>query len=115
MDKLAVIGFILAATVLESVGDALVRLGLHSGALWPRISFFTAGAALLFGYGTSLNLAPLEFGRVVGLYVAMLFVMFQIVNLVIFRIAPTPPVLIGGALVVVGGLIVSFWPTAQAS
>ena len=40
------------------------------------------GTVLLFGYGLSLNLAPLEFGQVVGLYVATLFVVWQIINAV---------------------------------
>ncbi|HKY18907.1 MAG TPA: hypothetical protein VJL82_08230, partial [Rhizomicrobium sp.] len=69
-------------------------------------------AALLAGYGTFLNLAPLEFGQVVGLYIATLFVMWQIINFAFFRELPTLPILAGGALIVTGGLIVSFWKTA---
>jgi len=41
-------------------------------AWFPRGAFFALGAALLFGYGLSLNLVPIEFSRVVGLYVAIL-------------------------------------------
>jgi small multidrug resistance family-3 protein len=79
-------------------------------AAWlPRGAFFAAGAALLFGYGLSLNLAPVEFSRVVGLYIAILFVMWQVVNLIVFRSTPAPPVLIGGVLIVVGGAIVTLW------
>jgi hypothetical protein len=55
-----------------------------------------------------LNLAPLEFGRVVGLYIATLFVVWQVVNFISFRATPDLPVIIGGALIVVGGAIVSF-------
>ena len=64
---------------------------------------------MLFGYGLSLNMAPLEFGRVVGLYIATLFVVWQIVNFIAFRSLPSLPVLGGGALIIAGGLIVSFW------
>jgi len=67
------------------------------------------GAVLLFGYGFSLNLAPVEFRQVVGLYIATLFVVWQVINYVFFRTLPTPPILAGGLLVVVGGLIVTFW------
>jgi hypothetical protein len=67
------------------------------------------GAALLFGYGLSLNLAPLEFGHVVGLYIATLFVVWQIINAIAFRALPTVPIAVGGALILAGGLIVSFW------
>jgi small multidrug resistance family-3 protein len=70
------------------------------------------GAVLLAGYGTFLNLAPLEFGQVVGLYIAVLFVMWQIINFLFFRTLPTLPVFTGGLLIVAGGLIVSFWKSA---
>jgi small multidrug resistance family-3 protein len=35
---------------------------------------------MLFDYGVSLNLAPIEFHRVVGMYIATLFVVWRIVN-----------------------------------
>ena len=65
---------------------------------------------LLFGYGLFLNLAPLEFRQVVGLYIATLFVVWQIVNFAFFRTLPTLPILVGGALIVTGGCLVTFWP-----
>ena len=70
-----------------------------------------AGAALLFGYGASLNLAPLEFGQVVGLYIATLFVIWQIINFIAFRSVPSLPILVGGLFIVIGGSIVTFWKT----
>jgi len=56
-----------------------------------------------------VNLPPVEFGRVVGLYIATLFVVWQIVNFAFFGAVPPPPVLLGGALIVIGGGIVTFW------
>jgi hypothetical protein len=56
-----------------------------------------------------LNLAPLDFGRVVGLYIATLFVVWQVVNFMTFRSLPTLPILVGGALIIAGGAFVSFW------
>lgn len=109
MDKLVILAFLIAATTLEASGDAIVRMGLNEQALVPRIVLFLIGAVLLFGYGLSLNLAPLEFGRVVGLYIATLFVVWQFVNFIAFRAVPTVPILIGGALIVAGGSIVTFW------
>jgi small multidrug resistance family-3 protein len=64
---------------------------------------FLAGAALLLSYGTFLNLAPLEFSRVIGLYLATLFVVWQIINYIAFRTLPTLPILVGGAFIVTGG------------
>ena len=101
--------FLIAATSLETFGDAIVRMGIGQTAWLPRGALFLAGALLLFGYGLSLNLAPVEFGRVVGLYIAILFIMWQVVNLIVFRSPPGMPVLFGGLLIVVGGLIVTFW------
>jgi hypothetical protein len=101
--------FLIAATTLETFGDAIVRIGIGQTAWLPRVALFLAGALLLFGYGLSLNLAPIEFSRVVGLYIATLFIVWQMVNLVVFRAPPGTPVWFGGALIVAGGLIVTFW------
>ena len=101
--------FLIAATTLETFGDAIVRMGIGQTAWLPRVALFLAGALLLFGYGLSLNLAPIEFGRVAGLYIATLFIVWQLVNLIVFRAPPAMPVWFGGALIVVGGLIVTFW------
>ena len=107
-----VLAFLIVATALEVSGDALIRKSLFEHAGMARLALFVLGAALLAGYGTFLNLAPLEFGQVVGLYIATLFVMWQIINFAFFRELPTLPILAGGALIVTGGLIVSFWKTA---
>lgn len=107
---LAVIGFLIAATVLEVSGDATVRVALHGRApMAARLGFYLLGAGLLLGYGTFLNLAPLEFREVVGLYIAILFVVWQAINFAFFGTLPTPPIFLGGILIVAGGLIVSFW------
>ena len=108
---LGALALLIVATVLEVSGDATVRLALHgkAAALPVRLGLYALGAALLFGYGTFLNRAPLEFRDVVGLYIATLFVVWQIVNFIFFRTLPTLPTLAGGALIVAGGLIVSFW------
>jgi hypothetical protein len=100
------------ATTLEVTGDAIIRKSLFEHQGPARIGLFLAGAALLAGYGTFLNLAPLEFGKVVGLYIATLFVVWQVITFFAFRTLPTIPVMLGGALIVSGGLIVSFWKTA---
>jgi len=109
LNKLVILSFLIVATTVEASGDAIVRMGLNEQALVPRIVLFLIGAILLFGYGLSLNLAPLEFGRVVGLYIATLFVVWQIISFIAFRSVPTIPILLGGALIIAGGCIVTFW------
>ena len=112
MQYLIVWAYLIAATSFEASGDALVRLGLLERIGTARIAVMAAGAVLLFLYGVMLNLAPLPFGRVVGLYIATLFAVWQVVNFVTFRALPTLPILAGGALIIVGGLLVSFWQPA---
>jgi hypothetical protein len=101
--------FLILATTLEACGDAMVRLGLRQNSLPLRAILFLAGAVLLFGYGVFVNLPAVEFGRIAGLYIATLFVVWQIVNLAVFGTLPPIPVLVGGALIVIGGCIVTFW------
>ncbi|HEY0267053.1 MAG TPA: hypothetical protein VGC16_09895 [Rhizomicrobium sp.] len=112
LESVPVLVFLIVATAMEVTGDALIRKGLYDHAGAWRIVLFLLGIALLTGYGTFLNLAPLEFGQVVGLYIATLFVMWQVINFLFFRSLPTVPVLLGGAMIVAGGLVVSFWKTA---
>src|ERR1044071_9508189 len=87
-----VVAFLVVATALEVSGDALIRKALFENAGWARLGLFALGAGLLAGYGTFLNLAPLEFGQVVGLYIATLFVMWQIINFAFFRSLSTLPI-----------------------
>jgi hypothetical protein len=105
--------FLLIATTLEVSGDAVVRIAIYNQAGIARIGLVFAGATLLLGYGFALNLAPVEFGRVVGLYIATLFLIWQIINFIAFRALPNVPILIGGTLIVAGGLIVTFWKAAN--
>jgi small multidrug resistance family-3 protein len=106
-----ILAFLIAATTLEVSGDAIVRIALldYAGMTAVRIGLFAVGAALVSGYATFLNLAPLEFREVVGLYIATLFVVWQAINFAFFRTLPTLPILAGGVLIVTGGLLVSFW------
>jgi len=111
LGTLQAIAFLVAATVLEVSGDAVIRIALrdHAGLSGIRVALFVLGAALVFGYGTFLNLAPLEFGQVVGLYIAVLFIVWQVINFAFFGTLPTIPTVAGGVLIVAGGAIVSFW------
>jgi hypothetical protein len=104
--------FLVIATTLEVSGDAVVRMAIYNHAGMIRIALFLAGAALLLGYGSFLNLAPLEFGRVVGIYIATLFIVWQLISFIAFRALPTLPIVVGGALVIAGGAIISFWSRA---
>ena len=102
-------GILLLAAALEAGGDALVRLGLHSATPSNRIGFFAAGAVVLFLYGLTVNAPNWDFGRLLGVYVTLFFVVAQVINLVVFHVKPGAPILAGGALIVAGGLVMTLW------
>jgi len=101
--------FLIIATTLEVSGDAIIRMCVYNHTGLARIGFGFLGMLLLLGYGISLNLAPVEFSQVVGLYIATLFIVWQIINYIFFKSVPTVPIMIGGGFIVAGGLIVTFW------
>jgi hypothetical protein len=106
---LAAFVILVAATTLEAFGDAVVRIGLFNRSGVAQAATLLGGGILLFGYGTLLNFAPVPFERVVGLYIATLFCVWQVVAFLTFRTLPSIQVLVGGALIVSGGLLVTFW------
>jgi hypothetical protein len=110
-NMLAAFLLLIAATTVESFGDAVVRIGLFNRSGLSQILTLLGGGVL--SYGMFLNLAPVPFERVVGLYSATLFCVWQIVAFVTFHAVPSVPVLIGGAMVVAGGLVVTFWQEAS--
>ncbi len=97
------------AAMLEAGGDAMIRAGLHSASPNARVGWMLLGAATLFAYGTTVNLPPWDFGRLLGAYVALFFLVTQVVNAVAFGQRPTLPVMVGGTLIVAGGLVITFW------
>ena len=104
-----VLAFIVAATIFEAIGDAVMRIALHYQMMPGRILLFASATVLHAMYGASLNLAPIEFANATGIYLASLFIAFQVVNYVFFRHVPGPGVLVGGILILSGAAIVYFW------
>jgi hypothetical protein len=100
--------FLILSTTFEVCGDALIRKSMYDYTGAYRLIAVAVGTALLFGYGFMLNLAPVEFGKVVGLYIATLFIVWQTVNYFVFHTVPPASVLVGGGMIVIGGLIVTF-------
>ena len=109
MKHTTIIALLLVATTLEASGDAIVRIGLNTAGTPVRVLMMLTGAAMLFCYGLTLNLAPLDFGPLIGAYVATFFVVGQIINLVVFRTPPSLPVIVGGLFILTGGAIITLW------
>ena len=97
---------LLAAAVLEAGGDALIRGGLHRSGIM-RAAFFACGAIALFGYGGMVNAPPWDFGRLLGIYVVFFFLIAQLVAWLAFGKTPSVAILIGGALIVAGGVVIA--------
>jgi small multidrug resistance family-3 protein len=112
MGNLTILAILTLAAVLEAGGDALARSGLHAGSLPGRVGYLAAGAAVLFAYGVTVNTPSWDFGRLLGVYVALFFVVAQLINLFAFGMKPALPVYAGGALIIAGGLLITFWRQA---
>ena len=103
------LALLVLATTLEAGGDAIIRVGLRSHPVPLRLALMLAGTAVLYGYGLTLNLAPLDWGRLIGAYVATFFVVGQVINLIAFHSAPSLPIVVGGLFIVAGGAIITAW------
>jgi drug/metabolite transporter superfamily protein YnfA len=95
---------LIVAATLESGGDAAIRLGL----LHDTKSLLVLGALLLVAYGFVVNVNRLvDFGTLMGGYIAVFFAVSQVLSMALGG-RPAPTTLVGGAFIVVGGLIVQY-------
>jgi drug/metabolite transporter superfamily protein YnfA len=99
---------LLLAALLEAGGDALVRSGLR-GAGANRWVWMLAGGVVLFAYGCAVNTPAWDFGRLLGIYVVFFFVVAQLISWIAFHQKPDGGVWAGGALIVLGGIVLSVW------
>ena len=92
---------LVVAAALEVGGDALVRIGLAG-----RPSAIAAGALTLFAYGVVVNKSGLDFNRLMGVYIAVFFVVSQVISFILFRQVPDDRIILGGGFIVTGGLLI---------
>jgi len=107
MRYFAALVLLVTAAVLEAGGDALVRLGLHSSLTGRRTLFLAAGGLVLFGYGCLVNGPPWDFGRLIGVYVVVFFLMAQVIGWFVFGEVPSRGIWLGGLFILIGGAIIS--------
>ena len=98
---LKVLVTLIVAAGLEVGGDALVRLGLAG-----RSYLIAAGAATLLVYAVLVNKSGLDFNRMMGVYIAVFFVVSQVISFVIFKQVPDDRLLLGGGFIITGGLVI---------
>ena len=92
---------LLLAAGLEVGGDALVRMGLEGPKYW-----MAAGAITLFAYGVLVNTSGVDFNRLMGIYIALFFLVSQIISWALFGQVPDDRILLGGGMIVAGGLVI---------
>ena len=97
------------AASLEVLGDSFFQSGLYRSSGSNRSLWFLAGVGVLGMYGLFVNLPQWDFGKLLGVYVALFFVVAQVVAKVRFHQSPSTPILVGGSLIVAGGLVITFW------
>ena len=90
---------LVAAAILEVGGIALVRMGLQRQS-WMLI----AGAVSLVAYGVMVNQGRVDFGRLMGGYIAVFFVTSQVIAILLFADRPSLRTLIAGSLIAAGGI-----------
>jgi hypothetical protein len=97
------------AALLEVFGDSFFQSGLYRSSGGTRAMWFGLGVGVLGLYGVFVNLPQWDFGKLLGVYVALFFVVAQVVAKVRFQQSPSTPILVGGSLIVAGGLVITFW------
>jgi drug/metabolite transporter superfamily protein YnfA len=109
MNRGTTVLILLLAAILEAGGDTVVRMALHRPSGAARVLTFVLGAALLFGYGYTVNAPAWDFGRLLGLYVVFFFVIAQALSWLVFKQTPSLAVICGGALIVSGGIVIAWF------
>jgi len=108
-NPLGALAVLALAAFLEAWGDSFFQVGFYRSSGMGRVLAVLAGAAVLAAYGSVVNVPRWDFGKLLGAYVVLFFLMAQLLNKVRFGQSPTPPIYAGGALIVAGGLVVAFW------
>ena len=96
------------AAALEIAGVAAMRSGLVRSAVVPLL----LGGMALVGYGVVVNSNRLtDFGRLMGTYIVVFFLLSQLVSSLVFGERPAPSLVLGGVLIVLGGLVIQLGAT----
>jgi small multidrug resistance family-3 protein len=99
------LALLILAAAMEVGGDACVRWGLKSG----RVVGLVLGSLVLVLYGFTVNVSKWDFGKLMGVYIAVFFVVSQIMAVALFHERIKAPAIVGGALIVLGGIVLTVW------
>jgi len=98
---------LLLAAFFEAYGDSNFQTALYRSSGIGRVMAVVVGAVSLMAYGLVVNAPRWEFGRLLGVYVVLFFLLAQVVARVRFGQTPSLAVVVGGGLIVAGGVIIT--------
>jgi hypothetical protein len=102
-------GVLAIAAFLEAWGDSFFQSGIYRASGFGRVGAILAGTLVLAMYGSVVNIPRWDFGRLIGVYVVLFFLLAQMIAAARFGQSPTPAIYAGGALITSGGLVIAFW------
>jgi len=95
--------FIMAAA-LEVGGDAIIRTGMRQQRWWLLV----AGFLVLGSYGVVVNRIPLDFSRMLGIYVGVFTVVSVAAGRFVFRDRVPVTTWLGVGAILVGSAVIHF-------
>ena len=98
-----------AAAFLEAYGDSWFQFGLYRTSGTARLLAFLGGASSLAAYGLLVNVPRWDFGKLLGVYVVLFFLVAQVIARLRFGQTPGTAILVGGGLIVAGGAVITIW------
>lgn len=90
-------------------GDACFQSGLYHSSGTKKFGWLLAGTLVLICYSLFLNSSKIDFGKLLGIYVVLFFIIAQVIARLQFHQSPGKPIYVGGAFIVLGGLIMTIW------
>ena len=97
---------LMVAACLEVGGDAVIRLGLRGS----RPALVVFGMVLLALYGVAVNQVRWDFGRLLGVYVAVFAAVSVLAGRWVFGEHAPLSTWLGLALILTGGAVLQFGP-----
>lgn len=108
-NPLGAIGVLCVAAFLEAWGDSFFQAGFYRSSGASRGLTIIAGTVVLALYGSTVNLPRWDFGKLLGVYVVLFFIAAQLLAKIRFGQSPTPPIYLGGSLILLGGIVMTVW------
>lgn len=106
MQAVGAYAFLIAAAVLEVVGDAVIRKGMRGSG----VALIAVGFVLLGTYGVVVNLVSWDFSRMLGVYVGVFATAAVLFGAIFFHESVPPSTWVGLAIIIAGGLVIQLGP-----